>query len=69
MGSLTRCAQWVAYRFSRIRACTQFIKENQRSVITLINHINYCTHVAGKCGKALCNGLFVTNIRQNPVEG
>ena len=54
--------------FCRISAGTQFVEQYQCSVITLSYHIHNSTHMAGEGGKALGNGLLITDICQNGVE-
>ena len=54
---------------SRVSTGTQLIKQNQCPVVTFRNHIHNGAHMAGEGRQALGNGLFVTDIRQNGIEG
>ena len=53
----------------RIRSCTKLIEQYQGPVVTLSYHIHDGSHMAGEGGKALGNGLLVTDIRKNGIKG
>ena len=61
------CGQRCTFR--RVGTGSQLIKQHQRPVIALVHHIHNGAHMAGERGQALGNGLLISDIRQNQVEG
>ena len=55
--------------FSRVCASTKLIKKHKRPVIALLHNIHNCPHMAGEGGKALGNGLFISNVRKDGIKG
>ena len=53
----------------RVGTGAQLVIEHQGSAVALGHHIHNGAHMAGEGGKALCDGLLVTDVGKNGVKG
>src|SRR5215207_451331 len=54
--------------FLRIGPCTQFIENNQRTVVNVLQNANDVRDMTAECAERLLDGLLIADIRIDRVE-